>query len=441
MSDATAGAGPNRRRFLQTGMTAAGAAIATDWRSRRAFAAANAGVVGANNKIKMGFIGVGNMGAAHLGWFVKNKADLNVDVVAVCDCYDSRRDKAKAKVDNPDLKVYTDYRKLLDDKNVDAVLVATPEHWHAKMLMDALDAGKDIYLEKPLCLHYDDARKCWDYWRTKHRDRIVQLGNQNSSDPKFLHIHSMLPTIGHLVWSQNSYCRNTPTGEWNSPIDPGADTTHIDWKMFLGTEFGLAPDRPFDADRFFRWRKYWDYSSGICGDLLAHRIFPYLIAIYGTGMPSLPKRVNANGGNYVHKTDREVPDTFLLTADYPDDHTIFLAGSTENELGLPAIIRGQKGQIEFQPEAGGKIIMQPQRVFAEDFDPVTEPAPEVNGALHEPHRQNFIDCVRSRKQPNCHMDLAYAGMVTLAAADEAYRHQISAIVNPETGELTNLPKG
>src|ERR1035438_4681183 len=163
MSDVSTGAGTSRRRFLQTGLTAAGVAIAGDWRANRAFADANAGVVGANNKIKMGFIGVGNMGGAHLGWFVKNKADLNVDIVAICDCYDARRDKAKAKVDNPDLKVYTDYRKLLDDKNVDAVLVATPEHWHAKMLMDALDAGKDIYLEKPLCLHFDDARKCWDY--------------------------------------------------------------------------------------------------------------------------------------------------------------------------------------------------------------------------------------------------------------------------------------
>jgi predicted dehydrogenase len=442
MSEITQAGGDSRRRFLQTGLMAAGAALASDWRSRRAFAAANDAVVGAGNRVKMGFIGVGNMGGAHLSYFLKQKDALNVEVVAVSDCYSVRLDKAKAKVveaGNANVATYADYRKLLDDKNVDAVLVATPEHWHAKMLMDALDAGKDIYLEKPLCLKFEDAKKCWEFWRTKHKDRVVQLGNQNSSDPKFLRIHELLPQIGHLVWSQNSYCRNTPTGEWNSKIDDDA-AGKIDWKMFTGCEFGLAPDRPFDAERFFRWRKYWDYSSGICGDLLAHRIFPYLIAIYGTGMPQLPKRVTANGGNYVHKTDREVPDTFLMTCDYPDDHTIFLAGSTENEKGVEPMIRGQKAQIEFLAEAGGKISLTPQRPFSDDLDPLSENAPDVNPQLHEPHRNNFIDCVRSRKQTNCHMDLAYAGMVALALADLSYRHSMTCNFDPVKGELLNPPK-
>lgn len=437
MSDITPS---SRRRFLTTGLAAAGAALTTDWRSRRAFAQANSRVIGANDRINMGFIGVGNMGGAHLAYYAKTADAQNIQITAISDVYDARRDKAKSKCGNDAAQLYADYRKLLDDKNVDVVLVATPEHWHAKMLMDALDAGKDIYLEKPLCLHFEDAKKCHDFYYEKHKDRVFQLGNQNCSDPKWLRVHELLPTIGKVVWSQNSYCRNTPTGEWNTRIDEGVGTGNIDWKMFTGSEFGLAPARDFDPERFFRWRKYWDYSSGICGDLLAHRMYAFLKAFYGNDTPPLPKRVTANGGNYVHKKDREVPDTFLMTVDYPDDHTIFLAGSTENELGVPPLIRGQKGVIEFMAEAGGKITVNPQRPFAEEFDPIVEDAPNVTAALHEPHRENFIQCCRTRKPCNSPMDLAYSGMVALSLADIAYKHSMTCNFDPEKGVLLNPPK-
>ncbi|HAZ64449.1 MAG TPA: hypothetical protein DCZ72_12695 [Armatimonadetes bacterium] len=427
----------SRRRFLSTGLAAGAAALTVDWRSRRAFAQANARVIGANDRINMGFIGLGNMGLAHMGYFVKNADALNVAVTAVCDVFDKRRDLALERTENPAAKAYTDYRELLADPNVDAVLVATPEHWHAQMFMDTMVAGKDLYLEKPLCLHFDDAKRCYDFYQN-HTDRVFQLGNQNCSDPKWLRIHELLPTIGTLVWSQNSYCRNTPTGEWNSRIDPDANAQSVNWPLFLGTEYGLAPDRPWDAERFHRWRKYWDYSSGISGDLLAHRIYAFLKAFYGNEAPPLPHRVTANGGNYVQQDGREVPDTFLMTVDY-DDHTIFLAGSTENELGVPPVIRGQMGVIEFTAEAGGRITVNPQRPFAEEFDPIVEDAPQVTAALHEPHRDNFIHCVRTRETPNSPMDLAYAGMVPLALADVAYRQSTTVNIDTVTGEWLNRP--
>lgn len=428
----------SRRSFLK-GATAAAAGAAL---TRLAPASA----LGAGGRIRMGWIGVGNMGRAHLKWFAENAKTLNLDIVAVADVYTGSKDKAKKILaDNgitiPDERWFGDYRKLLALADVDAVLIATPEHWHCKMGLDALAAGKDIYLEKPLTLTLAEANLFYDEWKAKYQNRVIQVGNQNSTDPKWLRINKLIPQIGKVVWSQNSYCRNTPAGEWNvPPIPKGLNPAEIDWKMFLGTEFGLAPDRPFDADRFFHWRKYWDYSSGICGDLLAHRIFPFLIALYGD-KPQLPKRVSAMGGNYVHKTDREVPDTLLLTADYPDDHSIFLAGSTENEQGVVPMIRGQKGFIEMLAEAGGKIRVTPERAFAEDFDPMEEAAPEVDSTLHNPHRKNFIDCVRSRQRPTCHMEIAYAGMVTLCLADLSYKHSIVAQFDPVKRVMLNPVKG
>jgi predicted dehydrogenase len=256
MADSTQGGGQgaSRRWFIKTA-GAAGAAVAADWRSRKAFAAANAGVAGANDRIKIGHIGVGNMGMGHLTAMVGDVGkNNNAQVVAVCEVYEPRKTAAKEKV-GADCKVYSDYRKLLEDKDVDAVLVATPEHWHYQMCADALEAKKPIYLEKPLTLHLDDATKLYDLWKTKHSDVVFQLGNQNASDPKWLYINeNMLPKIGKLLWSQGSYTRNTVGGEWNTPIDKDFNPAHLDWKMFLGP----APQRELSTERFFRWRKFWD---------------------------------------------------------------------------------------------------------------------------------------------------------------------------------------
>jgi predicted dehydrogenase len=380
------------------------------------------------------------MGRGHLTWYVKERDSLKIDIIALNDIYTGSVAAATKIMGEVKHTWYTDYRKLIESKDVDGVLVATPEHWHCKMGLDVLAAGKDMYLEKPLSLHLHEAKTFYNTYKAKYTDRVLQLGNQNSSDPKWGRIRALLPQIGKIIWSQNSYTRNTPAGEWNTPrIPPDFKPEMVDWRQFLGTEFGLAPNRPFDADRFFHWRKYWDYSSGICGDLLAHRIYPFLLALYGD-KPSLPKRVVAMGGQYVHKTDREVPDTFLMTVDYPDDHTIFLAGSTENETGVVPMIRGQKGNITMSPEAGGKITLTVERPFAEDLDGLEEPAPEVNPVLHEVHRANWIDCMRTRKRPNCHIDLAYPGMVALALADISYKSQIMALYDPVKDQMINPPK-
>ncbi|MCC7494572.1 MAG: Gfo/Idh/MocA family oxidoreductase [Fimbriimonadaceae bacterium] len=413
MSDSTPSTshGATRRRFLSTvGWVAAGAAAA-DWRSQRAFAQTNRRVLGANDRIRLGFIGVGSMGGGHLNDFLKlgREGTENCEVVAVNDIWQPRKEKAKAAIGDGG-KLYDNYRALLDDKNVDGVVIATPEHWHHRQCLDAMAAGKDVYLEKPLSRYLAEALEVRDAIRKS--DCIVQIGAQYASEPKWHKAHEMLPTIGKVVWCQTSYCRNNPQGEWNNPIDKSATPDNLDWKQFLGP----APERDFSLERYFRWRKFWDYSSGICGDLFPHKVYPFMIVIGA----EIPQTVVAVGGNYVHKEDREVPDTFHMMATFASGYTLCVAGSTVNQIGWDDMIRGHKARMELN--SAREIVIRPEAAYAEELDEVREPVETVAQSQTE-HRRNWLQCMRSRKTPNCGVDLAFAGMVCVALAEQSYREK------------------
>jgi predicted dehydrogenase len=378
-------------------------------------------VIGANDRINVGVIGCGGRGMSHVRMMVRQnnefKAD-NIQVIAVCDIYEPRKERARSMTGG---QLYHDYRKLLENPDVDAVVIATPEHWHARMAVDTLEAGKDIYLEKPMVRYLDEARKL--YMTTKRTGRVVQVGSQASSQDKWYKAHDLVQAgkIGKPVWSQTSYCRNSVGGEWNYRIEDGAIPDNLDWKAFLGS----APKRPFDKDRFFRWRKYWDYSAGITSDLFPHVMHPLFIAMD----LDFPTRVTATGGIYVHN-DREVPDTIHLMADFPSGHTMVVAGSTANEQGLETMIRGHKANMYL---GGSEILIRPERTFAEEIEESRTPAP--GGESTEAHFHDFFRCVRSREKPHCNIDLAYRVHVTVGLAEQAYRQNKIMRFDPKKVEV------
>ena len=336
-----------RRDFLKrTGGLAAGSALAVN-----AFAKANnkinsARVIGANDRINIGLIGCGGRGSSDAQSFTEyaDKHKNTCQVVAVADVYEKRK---RTQADRYKAKGFTDYRELLALSEVDAVIIATPDHWHAPIALEAMGQGKDVYLEKPMCHTIAEVRQLVD--TVNETKRVLQVGSQTTSADQWWKAKKAIADgmIGKMIMSQGSYHRNSIEGEWNWPIDANAGPNatgddHIDWDMWLGP----APKRSFDADRFFRFRKYWDYSGGIATDLFFHVVAPLNIC---WDKPQYPSKVMASGGKYAFMDEREVPDTFHLIAEYPEGHSLVLSSSMANSQHIPGLIRGHEGTITMVP--------------------------------------------------------------------------------------------
>ncbi|MCC6443180.1 MAG: Gfo/Idh/MocA family oxidoreductase [Armatimonadetes bacterium] len=410
--------GLSRRDFIKAaGATAAGVA-AGSLMPEGVFAAPTASprVIGANDRINVAFVGVGGMGGGHLHSFRESESAWNVTCGAVCDVWEKRRREAQGRAGCPGSMVFGDYRRLLENKDIDAVVVATPDHWHAPVSIAAMEAGKHVYVEKPMTHTLQEAFKMWD--TAKRTKAIVQVGSQGCSDAKWHTAGKAIRDgkIGTVLCAQGSYCRNNPQGEWNYWIDPDMNESNCDWKMWLGN----APKRAFSPDRYFRWRKYWDYGTGIIGDLWPHRLHPLLIAMSMTDQ--FPKRVACLGAiccdtDKGNGEPRDVADTTMMVAEFPNGAQIYLLGSTVNERGIEDMIRGQKASLFF---GGGRVEIRPERPFS---DEVEEEAILVigPGEDHNVHRKNWLDAIRSNSQPNCGIDLGVRVQTIVSMAEMSYR--------------------
>jgi predicted dehydrogenase len=433
----------DRRGFLKsvsaTGLTLAAATSAIA--AKTASKMSGGRVVGANDRINVGIIGCGGRGSyvadAFHDFGKKNNA---CQIVAACDVYEKRKKAVAVKFD---VKGYRDYRELLNQSDVDAVVVATPDHWHAKMAMDAMDKGKDVYLEKPMVHTNDEARQLVD--TVKETKRILQVGSQTTSADIWWKAKKAIADgmIGQMIESQGSYHRNSTEGEWNWDIDPGAGPDgkgddFIDWNMWLGSQFKLAPKRPWDADRFFRFRKYWDYSLGIASDLFYHVIAPLNIC---WDEPQFPTKVMATGGIYVFKKlpdgrpDREVPDTFHLLAEYAKGHSLVLSSSMANDTHIPGMIRGHEGTIvlvdhgQFErtvpfitvkPQVkGGKAIGG--EAYEKKFGLKDIQIPIDQTDMMALHIGNFLSCMRTREKPHLDVETGAKAVVVINLAAQSYR--------------------
>lgn len=442
----------DRRDFIRN-LSGAGAAVGA---AANAFAAKSLPkmsnrVIGANDRINIGVIGVGGRGSSDANSFANfGKANPNsCQLVAVCDVYEKRK---RTQAEKFSVKGYSDYRELLQQPELDAVVIATPDHWHGKMAMDAMDAGKDVYLEKPMVHTNEEARLLVD--KVKETKRILQVGSQTTSADIWWKAKKAIADgmIGQMIESQGSYHRNSTGGEWNYAIDPkaGPDATgddHIDWNMWLGHQFKLAPKRDWDADRFFRFRKYWDYSLGIASDLFYHVIAPLNIC---WDEPQFPYKVMATGGTYVFKLpngkpDREVPDTFHLLAEYSKGHSLVLSSSMANDQHIPGLIRGHEGTLIMVDHGKFEsmvpyITVKPQTTGGKVVDGKLTGAKAIGGDAYSnkfgvdeiripidqkdmmtAHIDNFLGCMRTREKPHLDVETGARAVVVINLAAESYR--------------------
>jgi predicted dehydrogenase len=292
--------------------------------------------VAANDHIQIALIGAGGQGQ----YDTKTAVTVpGVKLVAVADCYDGRLEHSK-ELWGPDVFTTRDYREILDRKDVDAVIIGTPDHWHKQASIDAMKAGKDVYCEKPMIHLYSDGPAMIE--TAQATKRILQIGSQRVSSIVYAKAKELLASgaIGQLNMVSAFWDRNSSVGAWNYTVPPDASTETCDWPRFLGT----APKIPFNGEHFFQWRKWKAYGSGVAGDLFVH-LFSGTHFITGAKGPT---RAMATGGLRFWKDGRDVPDVLLGFFDYPEGFNLslrvnFVDGGAEGEGFLFA---GSEGTME-----------------------------------------------------------------------------------------------
>ena len=365
-------------------------------------------VMGANERVRMGYIGLGNRGDQVHDAFLEYG---DQDTAAVCDLRDDYMDFA-IKKSHASPKKYTDYRKLIEDKSLDAVVIATPDHWHALMFVEACRAGKDVYCEKPLSLTVAEGRKMVDTWvATK---RVAQVGIQRRSAKYLQEAVEFVKAggIGEVTVARGFHIQNEwPTGIGNKPDGPAP--SEKEWDQWLGP----APYVPYNRNRsFYNFRWFYNYSGGQLTNFGVHYVdmLRWLI-----GKDS-PKTVTALGGHFVIKDNREIPDTLMVTWDYGGVLMMFeqinANAAPPNIQGSEMELRGTLGTMyihsnrwEVVPEKVTDLEFPPRtpldRVIEKAWNP--SKATRIEGKVvkgivsNMPHARNFLDCVKSRAKCNC----------------------------------------
>jgi predicted dehydrogenase len=330
----------NRRNFVRNASIAAGAIAATGAATKLHALTGAEGQAGrkiaASDNIQLALIGAGIQGQGDTRWAVQVPG---VKLVAVADCYQGRLDHSK-EVWGDDIFTTRDYREILARKDIDAVIVATPDHWHKRASIDAMNAGKDVYCEKPMIHLYEDGPEMIETARST--GRIIQVGSQRVSSQIYIKAKELLEAgaIGQLNMVTARWDRNSAMGAWNYTVPLDANTETCDWPRFLGT----APQIPWNAEHFFQWRKWKAYGSGVAGDLFVHLFSGTHFITSSKG----PTRAVASGALRFWKDGRDVPDVMLGIFDYPEGFNLslrvnFVDGGEESE-GL--IFTGSEGTME-----------------------------------------------------------------------------------------------
>jgi predicted dehydrogenase len=416
--------GETRRSFLKKTATLA-AAVSTSalFRPTVYGQAPSANVAGANNRIVIGVMGTGKQGTAHLRMFKKEASEQNIVVGAVCDVYQKHLHAATEFAGLAAEDGYGDHRRLLERKDIDAVLIASVDNWHGQQSLDALDAGKHVYCEKPMTRY---AAEGWDvYDKVKSTGKVYQCGSQYTADPMIHKVAEWVKAgkLGPLVWAQGSYCRNNKkNSEWTFDVDKDATPQNLDWERWLGK----APKIPWTPEHYFSWHKYYAYNSGILGNLLSHRFYPLMLA---TGNPEFPRRVVCTGTRKV-SMDRDITDTTHILAEFPSGLTFVIAGTTVNEVGLPDIIRGRKATVSLAASAN-QAQLRPEKIFADELDVEDFNDPAPHGKIENLH-VNFYQCIRQGGTPYCNVDLTVRANTTLALAEMSERLGIVCFFDEKT---------
>ena len=383
----------NRRDFMKAAAIAAGPAVIS--------------ARGANEKINVGWIGVGIRGDAAIRWLHEAAPD-DVQLTAICDTCQPYVDRAIANVrktwgNTP--ATYKDYHDLLADKSIDAVFIMTPEHLHHSMAIASLEAGKHVYLEKPLAHTIEEG---WDIVRAWEKSgKVCQVGTQNRSSALYRKAKEWIAQglIGEVHYARAFWYRNSAPNNpaWRYAIPPDATEQNTDWNRFLGP----APKRPWDMRRYFQWRLYWDYSGGISTDLLVHQTdaIDYMLNL------TTPASVVASGGIYRwtdKDDDRDTPDTLSAVFEYPGRFQIDYSSYFGNVFGQAEYygehIMGTEGTIEVMNRHD--LYFRPEAYFGVPGSVKSRPAIHLNGTADfkevdgvQSHLKNFLASIKGTEKP------------------------------------------
>ncbi len=433
---------PTRRDFLRTTAAAAAATTALgavpaeeSLRDPRPVPTALPPVIPAPREPALiGVIGTGGMGTEHCNAFMRlvKAGQEDVRIVALADVCDPRAENAKNKIveggQATPPTVHRDYREILANPAIHGVLIATTEHWHAKIAEDAILAGKAVYVEKPMTLKLKDAfrlKKVVD----ENPGAILQVGTQYMMYDAYHEARRLIDAgaIGKPVWSQTAYCRNSKDGEWlYYAIDPQWQPgVNLDWDEWC-RPLGKAPWNP---EIYARWRRYRKYSTGIIGDLLVHRMTPLAWSL-NVGWPT---RVVASGGHYVDKA-MENHDQININIEFEGGHTMVVAGSTANEQGLETMIRGHKATLYLNDR---RLVMRPERLFAEEIEEQNFEGPD-KGDTQNLLRLNWIHSIRTREPVASPVEFGTRIMVVVDLATRSLWEGSAFGFDPEKQKVKKL---
>ncbi len=391
----------SRRGFINT---AAAAAV-----TARSYAQ----IKGANDRLNIGIIGCGGMAGNHMKNLLRMKETDNINILAVCDLWDKR---LKDAADMTGGKPYQNYQDILASREIDYILNATPEHQHAHITIDAADAGKHIYSEKPMTRTVEQAKRVVAKLQSKPNLKM-QVGVQGTSDESYLEANKYIRdgALGNVVLAQIDYSRNHKDdffGDPSYPIDPDVKPgENLDWKAWLGDTKKI----PYDPERFFRWRRYWDYSGGISGDLFVHRVTRIIKALGLT----FPEQGAAAGGKFQFKESKaEIPDTMTVLLDYPQGLTVQLISSMANDVAVDHLIRGHKATIKFTRTG---FVIEPQAMFKDEVKAIEYKKKGAEDITL--HHRNLQSAIRKGTPLNCDILTGYYGVVASEMGVQSYRER------------------
>ena len=404
----------SRREFLGVGAAAAGASLLGAPLLPIPLQATQARRAPPSDRVRFGIVGVGMQGSNLLAESIRLDG---VECAAACDLYDGRHALAREITSSATLPVTRRYQQLLDDREIDAIIVATPDHWHRRLVLDALSAGKDVYCEKPMSHKPADGAAMMD--AAKKSGKIVQVGSQRVSSRICAKAREMIAagTLGEMMMVEAFWGRNDPTGAWKYPPPPDLSPRTLDWDAWLGD----APKRPFDPQVYASWRAYRDFGTGVAGDLLVHLISGMMFMM---DMNRAPTTATSIGGIRRWKDGRDMPDVHAALFQY-GDLPVYMRLNLGTDMPETYRFQGSKGILEvtgttisFAPQSGRDEYPSyyaysfPQPLRDEYFrkwreenearlraaplpETTTIRGPEFNDLT--PHLTNFFDAVRTRK--------------------------------------------
>ena len=402
---------PNRRTFMH--QLAGGAACI-----------AASGIVvprsalGANDRIRFGLIGAGDRGKEIFGVALRCP---NVEAVAVADIYPRRLDDVRSLA--PSIKTFRDYRRLLEDKSIDAVLIATPQHQHALNFVAAIESGKDVYQEKTMASNPGHAKRMRKAFNGA--GRVVQVGMQMNSAPSIGKIQELVAggKLGTITAIQAHHYRNAPYGGWLREIPPDCDAQHVNWPAFEGEARHYA----FDPQRYMNWRFYWDYSGGNVFENMVHQV-AFWFKVLGL---NVPQSVTMAGGNY-RSPKMQVPDTMSVSMNQAEKllftwNSMFGNGYFGETWDY---LLGTKGTVLH--DVSERVVYLPTGKKKNEAESA-EPAGDMDRT--ELHMQNFFDCVRSRKETNAPFEMGFRSAIACQMAIASYRMQRTVRWDPQAEDI------